>query len=264
MDNIDKDNERFIWPSAQKAPITNQAMFDNLKKLLENNISKINHDFIEDVKNNGAPVNAFDQIILSCLISQYGIKTATEIGLGSTTTNMVKMGVKVTSFALDDRREDPRGDFIHINKNLLEKETKELFSISLASSEFLLIDGVHSFNFAENYSPLLTTSIPLIFIHDHYNPLRPTVTGEQWFVDNKIRDKYDVLFYSDILGYLSKEHRQELFNIIGWDFSYQILEEDEWNLPYQDKLDGPAMKDKPQPYGRGWCPICCIILVKKT
>lgn len=255
------DSMRFIWPNitSQNEPSPDE-MFHTIKALLLKHNQDLKWEGItrRNWPHSSPSVNFVDLAILQALILEYKVKNVIEVGMGVTTTAMCAMdGVHVDVFSIGDITPASRRDMTWNNMDVRRPEVLEKMCGLLPNAQLILIDGPHSYEFAQKYTDgfLNKANNHVVFIHDHYGPQRPYVDGEQNYNQENVFGKtHDLLFYTDI-GSIIGDRFKELGSILGHDISDEILKKDEWKKYSDDNgLDGPT---------KDWIAMASIVLKSK-
>lgn len=147
--------------------------------------SKIKHDY--EMLDYG--INPFDLWVLKNFVMNRNIKSVTELGCGSTTHFLNKLGLKVTSFALSN---PSKHQIVYNQCDILVNADKILESCD--KSDLLLIDSWHHKDMAKFYHQNILKHINLpIFMHD-WNKRGVVGYSEQVYWIEHILDKDYKLF----------------------------------------------------------------------
>lgn len=165
---------------------------------------------------------SFDLFFLTQLAKFWCIedKKITEFGCGATTEELCRLGFDVECFSLDVSEPVKRMKIEpKFNKcNIMDPGWLDVIQDSVKNCELLVIDALHSWEFARYYSEnFLPLTKGLVWIHDYFShESQRTPLSEQDYLDKFVVGKtHDVLAMTDT----SLEVLKRVSKYIGFDIT---------------------------------------------
>lgn len=131
-------------------------------------------------------INPFDIYILERCVQEFQIKSALELGCGSSSIILDMLGIERQSYA----QNSPDHRHVTFKKTNLYETMPALLN-KVKAVDLLFIDCEHSSAMASKYIPLLNSCKGLIFIHDWHLPGEPSWEEQQYLVSVDILNAYN-------------------------------------------------------------------------
>jgi hypothetical protein len=169
---------------------------------LKDNFMEINHEEydLDSIKSfldtTLFGINPFDLYVLKQYIVNKGIKRVCELGCGSSSYFMDKLGVHRESFAYEDVS---RCGVKFVECDIYE--SADMILDSCKKSDLLFIDSQHNTKTAEFYSKhiLKYTNLP-VFIHDWYLPDELKYPEQEYWIENLLYKTYDLFVLTRLMS----------------------------------------------------------------
>jgi len=158
--------------------------------MLKNNLFNIIGDEWSAPSISSRSICEFDLFVLVKLAHRLGAKKITEFGCGATTIELTKEGFAIDTFSLDICQAVKQlGLTVGFTKcNLFDKTFLPQILESVASSDLLVIDNLHTFEMAKYYSENILSKCDVpVWIHDYW--YGRCVYGEQKYLDEHVIGK---------------------------------------------------------------------------
>jgi hypothetical protein len=134
-------------------------------------------------------MNLIDFYLLGQYIKNNNVKKITELGCGSTSAFLDKLGIYRESFSLFQA-----GGFENLNFVKCDiYESADIINKSCENADLLLIDSQHSNQMAEFYHKNILSRHKLpIFIHDFMDNGQPTYSEQIYWIENLLDKEYKI------------------------------------------------------------------------
>lgn len=186
------DEYYHIIPRPKNNPIDYNFVYNNFLKILGN----YNIENMSMLTGPKFGINPFDLYFLKCFIEENKIKHVLELGAGTSTLFLDKLGIKRKSYALESIYYDINFEQIDL---YLKHEIVEDY-IRKNDIDLFLIDCEHSYNMgkliSEKFFSIKNYKIPF-FVHDWFDFNKYTYGEQKYYIENML-EFFNVFYMSDL------------------------------------------------------------------